>query len=431
MGIEMIKVCKAKQLPHTHPLHQDALPDGFPFLITGTTEEIVEPVFNYLYQRYIYQMGNWCANTVEAVCYDLLDWFNFLNYKSLDWIHAEEHELLEFRNALLITTSPRSHRKLSSGTINRRILHIMQFYNWGTIKGLYSGGIQLQEIKFITATNRNPLAHLGNVSTRLVQPRDLKLKLGQASDDDIRILSRDAWLLIAQKIGPLPSTKGDSRPSRDRLAAELAITTGMRVNEIAHLKVLEFCQLHIGDDPFSNVALTLTKTKRNKKRKILIPNFLLKEIITYINSERLCAITKSTKRNLRDIPQESLFVNHFDSRRNPGRAISATTLSKAFRNAVIAAGLTEPSCKFNPETGKKYFSTTPKHSFHDLRHTFAINMYYSEIEAGNSEPWKKIQILLGHSQLQTTVDTYLRTVEIEKVNFSKKLYSSIQLLMGH
>src|ERR1035441_1793883 len=42
---------------------------------------------------------------------------------------------------------------------------------------------------------------------------------------------------IAGHLGPLPSERGadDPTPSRDRLAAELSVSTGLRVDEVAKL----------------------------------------------------------------------------------------------------------------------------------------------------------------------------------------------------
>ena len=52
-----------------------------------------------------------------------------------------------------------------------------------------------------------------------------------------------------------------------------------------------------------------------------------------------------------------------------------------------------------------------KHSFHDLRHTFACNYYASHVNMGNPPPWKRLQTLLGHKSQKTTMDIYLRHVD--------------------
>ena len=74
------------------------------------------------------------------------------------------------------------------------------------------------------------------------------------------------------------------------------------------------------------------------------------------------------------------------------------------------AGLVEIVERLDPYTGKQYTTTRPKHSFHDLRHTYAVITYHLEKQNGNSEPWKKIQSILGHKNLSTTMDIYLDQV---------------------
>lgn len=109
----MFKVSRAAEIPHSHPLSEDALPAGFPFLISTKTEQIVEPVLAFLCYRYLYQRGTWRPNTVDAICYDLLDWWNYLSFRELEWAHAEVEDVIDFRNSLLATVSPRAHRKIS------------------------------------------------------------------------------------------------------------------------------------------------------------------------------------------------------------------------------------------------------------------------------------------------------------------------------
>jgi len=64
------------------------------------------------------------------------------------------------------------------------------------------------------------------------------------------------------------------------------------------------------------------------------------------------------------------------------------------------------------ETGEKYVKTIPAHSFHDLRHNCAVLTYHAEKSLGNAEPWKVVQVKLGHRSLKVTMDTYLQHVQI-------------------
>ena len=77
-----IIACKTKGLPEENPLHKDALPKGFFYLVDAETEQIIEPVLYFLSHQFLFRKGKWCPNTVEAVAYDLADWWSFLEYVS-------------------------------------------------------------------------------------------------------------------------------------------------------------------------------------------------------------------------------------------------------------------------------------------------------------------------------------------------------------
>ena len=64
------------------------------------------------------------------------------------------------------------------------------------------------------------------------------------------------------------------------------------------------------------------------------------------------------------------------------------------------------------ESGKSHTKTTAAHSFHDLRHNCAVLTYHAQKEIGNSEPWKIVQIKLGHKSVKVTQVVYLAHVEI-------------------
>lgn len=90
------------------------------------------------------------------------------------------------------------------------------------------------------------------------------------------------------------------------------------------------------------------------------------------------------------------------------------------------ANLVKQVINTDPESSNHYITEVAKHSFHDLRHTFAIWLYRAEANAGNAEPWKTIQIRLGHAQLETTLNTYLKTAELERASFSSQVYAEIK-----
>ena len=64
------------------------------------------------------------------------------------------------------------------------------------------------------------------------------------------------------------------------------------------------------------------------------------------------------------------------------------------------------------EYGNEIFNCKPRYRVHDLRHTYAVWTYHIRTSLGDNEPWKWIQSQLGHSTLDTTINTYLKHVSI-------------------
>jgi integrase len=49
---------------------------------------------------------------------------------------------------------------------------------------------------------------------------------------------------------------------------------------------------------------------------------------------------------------------------------------------------------------------------------------------GDAEPWKTLQALLGHKQLATTINIYLRSVTIDEAQITDSLGSFFRELRG-
>jgi integrase/recombinase XerC len=250
--------------------------------------------------------------------------------------------------------------------------------------------------------------------------------------DKIRPLIWEEGLFgrICLSLGPLPSERSelDPRSSRDRLSSESSVGTGMRVDEVANVTVLQVLALPVDVDPEGFTVMHIKKTKGLVERDILWPNFVIPELHGYIDGERnecLAAARRYWLKNKKDEPV-NLFLNREDAGRNAGRPATADTLSGAFSTAVVAAGIVEQVQKIDPDSGHVYYSPCPRHSFHDLRHSFAVLTYHALVELGISEPWKIIQDLLGHRNLATTIETYLRVVNVEKARVADAMYRTIR-----
>ena len=83
--------------------------------------------------------------------------------------------------------------------------------------------------------------------------------------------------------------------------------------------------------------------------------------------------------------------------------VTTDTIHAAFHRTIMDSGVVRHVEKVNPDTGEQRIAKEVRHSYHDLRHTFAVQTYLEERRRGNVEPWKRVQVLLGHRNLGTTL----------------------------
>ena len=394
-----------------------ALPAGFLFLVDDDTGRIVEPVLLYLADRFISRKGYSQLNTLRATVYILKDWWAFLSEFAIVWYEVSTDDLRFYRDAMLQTVSPKTHRPYDVDTVRRRLSTVLQFYDWAHQEAFFSENLNAKSVRqIVRSMDRNAMAHLDS-SANLIEVSDL-LPLPQGgADDAVRPLTETEYRTIAHLLGPLPPEQDqkatDSRPTRDRLIAEVAIHTGMRRDEISSLTVWQILDLRPDPSrPFEVVKLRITKTKGLRPRCVFMPNWLVVALHWYIDHERKQALTAAKIYWLKGKVTEPtvLFLNGPEARRHAGKPLQNGTIDRYFRRATIASGLTHSVHKTHPETGAHYIEQEPRHVFHDLRHTFATWIYWFEKSIGNPEPWKKIQARLGHTELSTTTGLYLRAV---------------------
>lgn len=462
----MITLWRANELPKNDPLSKFALPEGFPFLAVESDEsiEIQEHVVLYLHEKFVRGKGRrgWKKNTAEAYAYDLRDWFAFLEVCDDEsdengkvgkaWDAATEDDYINFRDALQDAVSPHTRRHLSHSTIRRRQSTVENFYKdaqkWNWYVGAFLKTLEFKKGR-IRPADRDALVHLraGHDTTREVSP--YAEEIGESGV--VHPLSTAEWRVIQRELWSLPSEQEENlRPSRDRLACELSLTTGLRVDEAASLTMHHILKLNTDyllsseeDREHGYLKLYLTKTKRLKPRNVLVPCYLIPELVRYIDGERKRAVSAgkaySAKHGKKYKEPHSLFVNHAYPLQHAGNAIQPSSLSHAFRQACKAAGVMKTVQEIHTveddegrETKVSVLRRAAGHCYHDLRHTFAVTKYFDEVDNKNSEPWLQIKELLGHASVETTRDIYLKVVTVEeKAAAGKVSYRAKQRVGGN
>jgi integrase len=462
----MITLWKASELPTNDPLSKFALPEGFPFLAVESDKsiEIQEHVLLYLHEKFVRGKGRrgWKKNTAEAYAYDLRDWFAFLevcedeieeNSKvGKTWHAATEDDYIDYREALQDAVSPHTRRYLSHSTIRRRQSTVENFYKEAQKRDWYVGAfLKTSEFKKgrIRPADRDAVVHLraGRDTMREVSP--YAEEVGETGV--VHPLSSAEWRGVQRELGPLPSDSEENlRPSRDRLACELSLTTGLRVDEAASLTVRHILKLNTDylllsdeDREYGYLKLYITKTKRLKPRNVLVPCYLIPDLVRYVDRERTAAVSSgeaySAKHRKKYKEPDSLFVNHAYPLQHAGNAIQPASLSHAFRQACKAAGVMKTVQEIHAveddegsETKVSVLRRAAAHCYHDLRHTFAVKKYFDEVDNKNAEPWLLIKELLGHASVETTRDIYLKVVTVEeKARVGKVSYRAKQRVGGN
>lgn len=428
----MITVATALGLDVAEELRRDSLPARYSYLVDDESSLPVEPVLLWLCKQYPPKPRMWKANTVECAAHDLCDWWRYLEREGRSWCDATSDDLSEFRDTLLGSVSPRTHRPFAAKTVARRINTVSTFYEWALKKGLFQGEpLDPKQMKpVLRAIDNDALAHTGG-GVREVAVSTTAPRTSQSADERVHPMESKAWLAVAQSLGPLPSQRDAGIPGccRNRLAAEISIWTGMRLDEVAGLTTYQLLDLRSTDDSFEVVPMKITRTKGLRPRTILFPSHLIAEIHRYIDTERRESVEVGKRFGLKK-DTGYLFVNGLDSRNHAGKPVRGYTLSSAFRDAVLDCGFVRKEERVDPLTEESYLASCAAHCFHDLRHTFAVWLYQAEKAAGNAEPWKVVQARLGHRYLKTTTDIYLRVVDTFRAKVNDNLYRFLRMTFG-
>lgn len=368
---------------------QTDIPAGFPILMSGRME-IIEAAFAHLLELATVPGRSHSADTVRTYAEHLYDWFDSLEQSGLDWRLADEEMIAAYRNRMLEQPSPHTGRPYARSTINDRIRSICRFYNWAHPRGwVMHLPFRMIDVRITSGRKQSLLAHT-NARSSVTSANILTVAEYETLP---RALRADQLARLFNHL---------SMPYR--LMAEWAVCTGMRRMELCALTVTQLPEskgIDAADHPLIGVPLAITKGGR--PRTIYPPIRLVDRTNWYAGEERAALVRAQQRKSPAYAPREFLFLNRH------GGAVTRAHLSAVFAAAFEAAKIDG--------------------SLHWLRHTFATTMlaHLQQIAAGKPEinPLKVLQILLGHSSIQTT-SIYLRCVDLHH----REIAESIEYLYG-
>jgi integrase len=399
-------------------LDAHATPDGFVLLFDAELKPI-DPANSYLFEQFYQpQVGDRWQNTQRAMADDLSAWWMFLSSIGLEWDRIIHDDVRAYAARLKEKVSLKTRSRLSASTLKRRIGTVLDFYYWARHPHFIEG-VRGKNGKQIARS----ASHYVNSSERDLVGRLAERE--QAAGERIRPLSVEEIERLGSALGQMTAGSDRGAQCRDRLIFEAALQSGMRIGEVCNLTVSQI-QTAIAeldpDDPLDLGRILIVVTKGRASRWVYIPRAVLMAIEEYIFTERaeVIRICRTRYNRYTDVLHEpnALFLNGEEANgRDIGRRITTDNISRRFAKAqerismlttreivVLDADGTIASSDHLTKVSERL---VPAHTFHDLRHTFAINFYAAALRVGYVEPWKIVQARLGHKRMKTTKDVYL------------------------
>ncbi|MGP7795608.1 tyrosine-type recombinase/integrase [Sphingomonas sp. CLY1604] len=370
---------------------------GFWYVIDADSQEIHQPIFFHLFDRHA-RDGVRPANDQDfvpshasnrAAANELVEWLRFLNHIGRPWDSVDGQTIGLYASLLESRISVHTGRKRAAETISHKLSTIYNLYTWSNAAGITS-------VRWDRATIRSKYQRAG---------RDKR----EACDDRIRPFSPTEMRTLLDALGPLPSLRKRGEGSgRDRLLFETGLLTGMRGEEICHLSARKIKALKPdANRPNETLRLWITVTKGRKGRYVALPNSLVMEMQHYIRNERTDAVRVLIANGGAD--RGYLFVNLPDHRL-AGAPLKTGSVHKLTHKLMLEIGC----CEIVTVTKKKQMVkvVAATHSFHDTRHTYAVNLYICQRNAGDPKPWETVQRMLGHKSWKTTEEYYTNSVGV-------------------
>jgi len=341
-------------------------------------------------------------HTWGAAGYDLLTWFQWCQLTGLDWRDATDADRQQFADDYTAADC-------DAKTINRKLTTVRRFYDFCREESWYHrdiGCAMEQKVVRNRPIDEDALAHT-RATAAFSATDPLLRKVGR--NVVVRPLQLAHLRKLLKHLGHAPQGDEDRRSVRDLRMVELALLGGARLGDVVGLTTLKFLSITVEPHQMLQEFPLIVTGKGNVTRHMAVPGWLVVAVQKYIDGERDESERQGRKRGTK--PTTALFLGRPESKA-AGKPITRSAVQKMFELACWQCGIIEKIDVADPETGKTHTKTRPAHSFHDLRHNCAVLTYHAERAIGNSEPWKIVQIKLGHKSLKVTMDVYLAHVEI-------------------
>jgi integrase len=351
---------------------------------------LAEEQSNYLAELHD---ANRSPKYLQDIAQGLSFWHDYLaaRPKPRPWQVANLDDLLDFKDRLGDRRSALTRRPYGIGSVQQYMLRVIGFYSHGSAAGWYhgdianfdiatpeSGGRRSRGLRGLLATTYVPTVHPSDQRGRPIPSDHLTTLMELAASSDPRDGRGEE-----QVADPFAM-------SRDQLLLSWGWAVGLRVSEVVGKGGLTYGQFDsVNPDP----AFLLKELpfevwgKGSKRREVGVPTWLVLATKAYLGE-----------------------VDPATAKSRAGKAvfqIGARRVEQMIAALCFKAGFVEPGAEVH---SRGLPNPLGLYRYHDLRHSYAVARYHAELALGNPEPWKAIQVQLGHAHVQTTINIYLRWV---------------------
>lgn len=302
-------------------------------------------------------------STARTYAESLLNWLRFLQKRNVLLTEAKEEDLQLYRVNLAKGSKPNSDERYATATVNLRVSAVAMFYEWG----------------WRTRLLLSPLGEYLSSQEKKGRPM-------------LCVIKRIPQVLTLSEVAGIFS----SAKQPYRLMFQWGLCAGVRRFEVCSLPLSQLPSIdQIATQEGGLFAVRILR-KCGKDQKITAPIQLIERTHWYCLTERPVPAT----------PEASNYV--FLNQR--GRPIKFSCLSAEFRRCADSIGAKDVV-------------------LHHLRHTFATNVL--TVLQGSDDPMvvhnaaKILQVLLGHSHLETT-EIYIHSTQTQ----SPVVFDALSYLYG-
>ncbi|MHA4815433.1 tyrosine-type recombinase/integrase [Streptomyces aculeolatus] len=382
---------------------------------------------------------------------DYCVFFDFLHSRGTRWDQATADDLWDFEDWR--TRSPRNPRKVGASRWNRGLAALTRLYRWAVAHGyMTSSPVETRAV----ADRYGGIVQVPAARAKGARSCDVRWLTPRAFRRwvDVGLRGHTAAGIV------VPGWRGRLE-DRNTAFADLLFSSGMRLGEGSSLLVFEMPRTRLGGGRYYHGRLARAVTKSKRARTFYVSAPAVGAVECYVESTRALAVRRAQMRGRYDAVPKRMVLRQTGFQRvllhwrdQDGRQ-GQTLLSEATaaeRMSYFAEGpmgpeplwlwLTEAGMPFRPASWENVFRAASQRCREELavvmdeppwctphmcRHSFALLMlvvlhHVMDVKLGLSpqerrdfrllygDPWRMVQDLLGHAQIETTRNVYLAPV---------------------